>query len=52
MPADAFNNWLTETPRQPVMRDDQKGSQTKSAPGSVMRGGIDLGGLTLAAPEQ
>jgi diguanylate cyclase (GGDEF)-like protein len=49
MPADAFNSWLTETPRQPAKRNAQK---TKGTPASVTRGGVDLGGLTLAAPEQ
>jgi EAL domain-containing protein (putative c-di-GMP-specific phosphodiesterase class I) len=52
MPAEAFNNWLTETARQPLKRDDYDAAQATSVPNSVMRGAVDLGGLTLAAPEQ
>jgi diguanylate cyclase (GGDEF)-like protein len=48
MPAEAFNNWLTETPRQPVKRDDLPASALTS----IARGAVELGGLTLAAPEQ
>ncbi len=61
MPADAFNNWLTET-SPPSAKDaknarDAKGPkgkapQTKNAPASAARGGMDLGGLTFAAPER
>ncbi len=52
MPADAFNNWLTETAPHPAKGANGKASRTKSAPASVTRGGVDLGGLTFAAPEQ
>jgi diguanylate cyclase (GGDEF)-like protein len=52
MPAEAFNNWLTETARQPLKRDDYDAAQATSVPNSVTRGAVDLGGLTLAAPEQ
>jgi diguanylate cyclase (GGDEF)-like protein len=52
MPADAFNHWLTETPRQPSKGNAQKASQPKGAPASVTRGAVELGGLTFAAPEQ
>jgi predicted signal transduction protein with EAL and GGDEF domain len=55
MPADAFSSWLTETAPHPA-KDAQhtrgKGSQVKSAPASVVRGAVDLGGLTFAAPEK
>jgi diguanylate cyclase (GGDEF)-like protein len=52
MPADAFNNWLTETAPHPAKDVNGKASQTKSAPASVTRGAVDLGGLTFAAPER
>jgi diguanylate cyclase (GGDEF)-like protein len=52
MPADAFNDWLTETPRQPSKGNAQKASRAKGAPASVTRGAVDLGDLTFAAPEQ
>ena len=52
MPADAFNTWLTKTAPHPAKDANAKGSQSKSAPGSVTRGAVDLGGLTFAAPEQ
>ncbi|HXD66213.1 MAG TPA: EAL domain-containing protein [Solirubrobacteraceae bacterium] len=52
MAADAFTDWLSETPRQPAKGDPQKASQAKAAPTSVTRGAVDLGGLTFAAPEQ
>jgi diguanylate cyclase (GGDEF)-like protein len=52
MPADAFNNWLTETAPHPAKDANGKGSHVKSAPASVTRGAVDLGGLTFAAPEQ
>jgi diguanylate cyclase (GGDEF)-like protein len=52
MPADAFNNWLTETPRQPLMRDDRNAAQATRVSNLVTRGAVDLGGLTVAAPEQ
>ncbi len=52
MAADAFTDWLSETPRQPAKGDAQKASQAKGAPTSVTRGAVDLGGLTFAAPEQ
>jgi EAL domain-containing protein (putative c-di-GMP-specific phosphodiesterase class I) len=52
MPADVFNDWLIETPRQPAKGNGQKASQAKGAPTSVTRGAVDLGGLTFAAPEQ
>ena len=47
MPADAFNNWLTETAPHPANR-----SHLGAPPASVVRGAVDLGGLTFAAPEQ
>jgi diguanylate cyclase (GGDEF)-like protein len=47
MPADAFNNWLTETAPHPP-----NGSHLGAPPASVVRGAVDLGGLTFAAPEQ
>jgi diguanylate cyclase (GGDEF)-like protein len=55
MPADAFNDWLTETAPHPAKADSNgngKASQTKTAPASIARGAVDLGGLTFAAPEQ
>jgi diguanylate cyclase (GGDEF)-like protein len=52
MPADAFNDWLIETPRQPSKGTAQKASPAKGAPASVTRGAVELGGLTFAAPEQ
>ena len=52
MPADAFNDWLTETAPHPAKGANGKASRTKSAPASVTRGAVDLGGLTFAAPEQ
>jgi diguanylate cyclase (GGDEF)-like protein len=59
MPADAFNNWLTQT--TPHLANAKvkangngngKASEPKSAPASVVGGAVDLGGLTFAAPEQ
>jgi diguanylate cyclase (GGDEF)-like protein len=52
MPADAFNNWLTETAPHPAKDVNGKASQAKSAPAWVTRGAVDLGGLTFAAPER
>jgi diguanylate cyclase (GGDEF)-like protein len=56
MPADAFNNWLTDAAPQPAPRTakdaNAKASAATSAPASVVRGAVDLGGLTFAAPEQ
>jgi diguanylate cyclase (GGDEF)-like protein len=53
MPADVFNDWLVHTvPYAPhPMRTDVQ-TPTRRVPASVTRGGIDLGGLTFAAPEQ
>jgi diguanylate cyclase (GGDEF)-like protein len=60
MPAQAFSDWLTET--TPLQVKNGKGAkpkdarakaaQTKNPPSSVVRGGVDLGGVTFAAPEQ
>jgi EAL domain-containing protein (putative c-di-GMP-specific phosphodiesterase class I) len=61
MPAEAFNAWLTET--TPHVADNakvaksakhatNKAAQSKNPPSSVVRGAVDLGGLTFAAPEQ
>jgi diguanylate cyclase (GGDEF)-like protein len=44
MPAEVFNDWLSET--NPL---DTRG---KNPPASVVRGGVNLGGLAVAAPEQ
>ncbi|MGH2894793.1 MAG: EAL domain-containing protein, partial [Solirubrobacteraceae bacterium] len=52
MPADAFNNWLTETAPHPAKQYSGKASQSKAAPASATRGAVDLGGLTFAAPER
>ncbi len=53
MPADAFNDWLTETAPHPAKDADAKASaKAKSVPASVTRGAVDLGGLTFAAPEK
>jgi diguanylate cyclase (GGDEF)-like protein len=53
MPPDAFNDWLTATSPQPAKGANVKASQqAKSAPASVTRGAVDLGGLTFAAPEK
>jgi EAL domain-containing protein (putative c-di-GMP-specific phosphodiesterase class I) len=52
MPADAFNDWLTETAPHPATNGNGKASQAKDAPASIARGAVDLGGLTFAAPEQ
>jgi hypothetical protein len=53
MPADAFNNWLTETTLHPAdVNGNGKASEFKSAPAPIARGAVDLGGLTVAAPEQ
>ncbi len=53
MSADAFNDWLTETTLHPAgVNGNVKASEFKSAPASVARGAVDLGGLTFAAPEQ
>jgi diguanylate cyclase (GGDEF)-like protein len=56
MSADAFNSWLTEVAphsepgRSP--QDDPKALWNGKPPGSVVRGAIDIGGLTFAAPER
>ena len=52
MPADAFNDWLTETAPHPAKDATSKASAVKGPPSSVARGAVDLGGLTFAAPEQ
>jgi diguanylate cyclase (GGDEF)-like protein len=57
MPADAFNNWLTETTPHPTKakangNGNGNASDPKGAPASIARGAVDLGGLTFAAPEQ
>jgi predicted signal transduction protein with EAL and GGDEF domain len=61
MPADAFNNWLTETAPHPAKdaknpreakNPKAKAAQAKNPPASAARGGVDLGGLTFAAPER
>ncbi len=52
MPADAFNRWLTKTAPHPAKDTNGTASAVKSAPASVVRGAVDLGGLTFAAPEQ
>ena len=53
MSADAFNNWLTDTTLDPAeVNGSAKASGFKSAPASMARGAVDLGGLTFAAPEQ
>jgi diguanylate cyclase (GGDEF)-like protein len=50
MPADVFNDWLVETvPHRPHPMVVAPGA---SAPASVTRGAVDLGGVTFAAPEQ
>ncbi|MFZ1992646.1 MAG: EAL domain-containing protein [Solirubrobacteraceae bacterium] len=56
MPADAFNNWLTEPTPYPAKANGNgngngKASKPKTAPPSVARGAVDLGGLTFAAPQ-
>jgi diguanylate cyclase (GGDEF)-like protein len=53
MPPDAFNDWLAETAPHPAKDSDAKAPQQhQSAPASVTRGAVDLGGLTFAAPEK
>jgi diguanylate cyclase (GGDEF)-like protein len=53
MPADAFNTWLAETAPHPPAKDaSTRAPEYNSAPASVARGAVDLGGLTFAAPEQ
>jgi diguanylate cyclase (GGDEF)-like protein len=66
MAAEAFNDWLSETAPHPAKsanegkppKDTRGAKPTKDAasgkkpPSSVVRGGVDLGGLTFAAPEQ
>jgi diguanylate cyclase (GGDEF)-like protein len=59
MPADAFNSWLAETSPHPAKNGSHpakdasgKAPEHKSAPASIARGAVDLGGLTFAAPEQ
>jgi diguanylate cyclase (GGDEF)-like protein len=61
MPAEAFNAWLTETTphvadnakgAKPAKHATNKAAQSKNPPSSVVRGAVDLGGLTFAAPEQ
>jgi EAL domain-containing protein (putative c-di-GMP-specific phosphodiesterase class I) len=53
MPADVFNDWLVDTvPHAPhPMSAPARASDRKGA-GSVIRGAVDLGGVTFAAPEQ
>jgi EAL domain-containing protein (putative c-di-GMP-specific phosphodiesterase class I) len=53
MPADVFNDWLIDTvPHAPhPMTSQTRAPQRKSAT-PVVRGGLDLGGVTFAAPEQ
>jgi diguanylate cyclase (GGDEF)-like protein len=66
MAAEAFNDWLSETAPQParIAKDGKPPKNTRGAkptrdaangknpPSSVVRGSVDLGGLTFAAPER
>jgi diguanylate cyclase len=58
MPADVFNDWLVDTvPHAPHpipadTRATEKADKPQKTPaGSAIRGGVDLGGVTFAAPE-
>jgi hypothetical protein len=59
MPADVFNNWLVDTvPHAPhpipaATRVPEKADRPQKSPaGSAIRGAVDLGGVTFAAPEK
>jgi diguanylate cyclase (GGDEF)-like protein len=56
MPADAFNDWLTEVAPKPddaiAARTNPTPARPGDVPASVVRGAVDLGGLTFAAPEK
>jgi hypothetical protein len=52
MPADAFNSWLAKTNPRPAKAGNGKAPRAKGVPGSGVRGAVDLGGLTFAAPEK
>ena len=53
MPADVFNDWLVDTvpyAPHPIAAETRAPQPKSEAP--VIRGGLDLGGVTFAAPEQ
>ncbi|MGZ4272703.1 MAG: putative bifunctional diguanylate cyclase/phosphodiesterase [Solirubrobacteraceae bacterium] len=53
MPADVFNDWLVDTvPYAPHPMATDARAPKPSPPAAVTRGGVDLGGVTFAAPEQ
>jgi diguanylate cyclase (GGDEF)-like protein len=56
MPADAFNDWLVDTiphAPHPISADPRKSNARKpNPPAAVVRGAVDLGGVTFAAPER
>ncbi len=53
MPADAFNHWLTDTvPHAPHVLTADPAARQPRPPAAAIRGGVDLGGVTFAAPER